>query len=358
MPSSSPPCNRRADQQGPARAQLEAARRSSDLADVTGSLRQALASHSPGASGASAWPTTSCAGPGSSGASTTPSAGPTGGHHPRLHLPAARRRPPPYGRGKFPASAYLRYLEATSDTDREQHRRQFLRDVRDRVRSSPSRLRRPPARRPATCCCSSPTGRLLVSCEPDPDVLDHAPVAAGGALLAVDAVRGPRRGTPGHRPLPPRAGVQRDPRCLGTFTRQWGVLRPARQGGPPARRQPEGVRGAVRHAATSCSGRSAQWSTCPGRQGLDELGGRGRWCGPSPAPARGARRLNGRRGAGLAPMSLGRGWRRPVALPPLPDLLRHDADLLRQRRPHRPRLRPSSRTPSPAGCLLGGTSSS
>src|SRR5687768_5747053 len=125
----------RADQQGRIETRLEeAARQSADLANVTGALRQALASPQARGQWGERMADDVLARAGFvEGISYTKRKATDAGTIPDftfllpdgdvLHMDV-----------KFPASAYLRFLECESDTEREQHRRQFLRDVRDRVK--------------------------------------------------------------------------------------------------------------------------------------------------------------------------------------------------------------------------------
>ena len=74
---------------------------------------------------------------------------------------------------KFPVDNYLRYLEATSERERDQHAIAFVRDVRAgraSCRAAPTST--PTA--PSTRCCSSPTRRSTFAHQHDRDLLDVA----------------------------------------------------------------------------------------------------------------------------------------------------------------------------------------
>lgn len=213
----------RADQQGRLDAQLEeAARRSADLADVTGALRQALASpQSRGQWGERMADDVLRRAGFVEGVNYTKRKAVTGGTIPdftfllpdgdQLHMDV-----------KFPASAYLRYLEAESDTDREQHRRQFLRDVRDRVKELTVRDYADPRSTPGYLLLFIPNEAVYSFMhEQDPDVLDHAlsqrvVLCSPSTLFAVLAVV---RRAIDHFRLERASNEILE--CLGSFTQQW-----------------------------------------------------------------------------------------------------------------------------------------
>ncbi|MCB1018225.1 MAG: DNA recombination protein RmuC [Acidimicrobiales bacterium] len=213
----------RADQQGRLEAQLEeAARRSADLADVTGSLRQALASPQARGQWGERMADDVLARAGfvegvnfrkrrATDAGTIPDFTfllPDGD---QLHMDV-----------KFPASAYLRYLEAEADTDREQHRRQFVRDVRDRVNELTGRDYADPRTTPGYLLLFIPNEAVYSFLhEQDPDVLDHAldrrvVLCSPSTLFAVLAVV---RQAIDHFRLERASDEILE--CLGGFTRQW-----------------------------------------------------------------------------------------------------------------------------------------
>ena len=213
----------RADQQGRLDAQLEeAARRSADLADVTGALRQALASpQSRGQWGERMADDVLRRAGFVEGVNYTKRKAVTGGTIPdftfllpdgdQLHMDV-----------KFPASAYLRYLEADADTDREQHRRQFLRDVRDRVKELTVRDYADPRSTPGYLLLFIPNEAVYSFMhQQDPDVLDHAlsqrvVLCSPSTLFAVLAVV---RQAIDHFRLERASNEILE--CLGTFTQQW-----------------------------------------------------------------------------------------------------------------------------------------
>ncbi len=213
----------RADQQGRLDARLEeAARRSADLADVTGALRQALASpQSRGQWGermaddvlrrAGFVEGVNYTKRKAVGAGTIPDFTfllPDGD---QLHMDV-----------KFPASAYLRYLEAESDTDREAQRRQFVRDVRDRVKELTVRDYADPRSTPGYLLLFIPNEAVYSFMHTsDPEVLDHAlsqrvVLCSPSTLFAVLAVV--RRAIDHFRLERASSEILE---CLGTFTRQW-----------------------------------------------------------------------------------------------------------------------------------------
>ncbi len=78
---------------------------------------------------------------------------------------------------KFPLSAYLRYLEAASDAERQAHLTQFLRDVRLRVRELASRQYATGGRRPSVdyVLLFLPNEQLTgLLHEHDPELIDDA----------------------------------------------------------------------------------------------------------------------------------------------------------------------------------------
>lgn len=123
---------------------------------------------------------------------------------------------------KFPASAHLRYLEAEADTDREQHRRQFVRDVRDRVNELTGRDYADPRTTPGYLLLFIPNEAVYSFLhEQDPDVLDHAldrrvVLCSPSTLFAVLAVV---RQAIDHFRLERASDEILE--CLGGFTRQW-----------------------------------------------------------------------------------------------------------------------------------------
>lgn len=287
----------RADQQGRLEAQLEeAARRSADLADVTGSLRQALASpQSRGQWGermaddvlrrAGFVEGVNYTKRKAVGAGTIPDFTfllPDGD---RLHMDV-----------KFPASAYLRYLEAGSDTEREQHRRQFLRDVRDRVKELTVRDYADPRTTPGYLLLFIPNEAVYSFMhEQDPDVLDHAlsqrvVLCSPSTLFAVLAVV---RQAIDHFRLEQASNEILD--CLGTFTVQWEKFSDQLD---KVGRQLDGSQKAFAELAGT---RRNQLQRAVDavvdlreRQGLDELGG---GAGGGAGPAAGVPHLHEVRGA-------------------------------------------------------------
>ena len=213
----------RADQQGRLETRLEeAARQSADLANVTGALRQALASpQSRGQWGERMADDVLHRAGFVEGVSYTKRKATDAGTIPDftfllpdgdvLHMDV-----------KFPASAYLRYLECESDTDREQHRRQFLRDVRARVKELTIRDYADPRTTPGYLLLFIPNESIYSFMhEQDPEVLDHAlaqrvVLCSPSTLFAVLAVV---RQAIDHFQLDRASNEILE--CLGTFTRQW-----------------------------------------------------------------------------------------------------------------------------------------
>ena len=213
----------RVDQQGRLETKLEeAARQSADLASVTGALRQALASpQSRGQWGERMADDVLRRAGFVEGVSYTKRKATDAGTIPDftfllpdgdvLHMDV-----------KFPASAYLRYLEAEADTDREQHRRQFLRDVRDRVKELTVRDYADPRTTPGYLLLFIPNESIYSFMhEQDPEILDHAlerrvVLCSPSTLFAVMAVV---RQAIDHFRLERASSEILD--CLGTFTRQW-----------------------------------------------------------------------------------------------------------------------------------------
>ena len=287
----------RADQQGRLEAQLEeAARRSADLADVTGSLRQALASpQSRGQWGERMADDVLRRAGFVEGVSYTKRRANEAGTIPdftfllpdgdRLHMDV-----------KFPASAYLRYLEAESDTDREQHRRQFLRDVRDRVKELTVRDYADPRTTPGYLLLFIPNEAVYSFVhEQDPDLLDHAlerrvVLCSPSTLFAVLAVV---RQAIDHFRLEQASNEILE--CLGTFTRQWEKFSDQLD---KVGRQLDGSQKAFAELAGT---RRNQLQRAVDavvdlreRQGLDELGG---GTGGGAGPAAGVPHLHEVRGA-------------------------------------------------------------
>lgn len=287
----------RADQQGRLEAQLEeAARRSADLADVTGSLRQALASpQSRGQWGERMADDVLRRAGFVEGVNYTKRRANEAGTIPdftfllpdgdRLHMDV-----------KFPASAYLRYLEAGSDTEREQHRRQFLRDVRDRVKELTVRDYADPRTTPGYLLLFIPNEAVYSFMhEQDPDVLDHAlsqrvVLCSPSTLFAVLAVV---RQAIDHFRLEQASNEILD--CLGTFTVQWEKFSDQLD---KVGRQLDGSQKAFAELAGT---RRNQLQRAVDavvdlreRQGLDELGG---GAGGGAGPAAGVPHLHEVRGA-------------------------------------------------------------
>ena len=193
----------------------------------------------PGASGASAWPTTCCGPPAWSRASATASSRPP------------RRAPCPTSPSccpatvlhmdvKFPVDNYLRYLEATSERERDQHAIAFVRDVQARARAVEPRLHRP-RRHPRRGAAVHPQRGGLRSPTSTTRPARRGPAAEGGAVLAQHALLGARRHPAGGRADPPAAHFRRDPGLLGRVRAAVEqVLRCARQGGAqPRHRAPQ-----------------------------------------------------------------------------------------------------------------------
>ena len=213
----------RVDQQGRLETRLEeAARQSADLAGVTGALRQALAGpQSRGQWGERMADDVLRRAGFVEGVSYTKRKATDAGTIPDftfllpdgdvLHMDV-----------KFPASNYLRYLEATADADREQFRRSFLRDVRDRVKELTVRDYADARTTPGYLLLFIPNESIYSFMhEQDPDLLDHAldkrvVLCSPSTLFAVMAVV---RQAIDHFRLERASSEILD--CLGTFTRQW-----------------------------------------------------------------------------------------------------------------------------------------
>lgn len=213
----------RVDQQGRLETKLEeAARQSADLAGVTGALRQALASpQSRGQWGERMADDVLHRAGFVEGTSYTKRKATDSGTIPDftfllpdgdvLHMDV-----------KFPASNYLRYLEATVETEREQYRRAFLRDVRDRVKELTVRDYADPRSTPGYLLLFIPNESVYAFMhEQDPDLLDHAlskrvVLCSPSTLFAVMAVV---RQAIDHFRLERASSEILE--CLGTFTRQW-----------------------------------------------------------------------------------------------------------------------------------------
>lgn len=213
----------RADSQGRIETRLEeAARQSADLANVTGALRQALASpQARGQWGERMADDVLRRAGFVEGVSYTKRKATDAGTIPDftfllpdgevLHMDV-----------KFPASAYLRFLESEADTDREQHRRQFLRDVRDRVNELTVRDYADSRTTPGYLLLFIPNESIYAFMHTsDPDLLDHAlaqrvVLCSPSTLFAVLAVV---RQAIDHFRLDRASNEILE--CLGTFTRQW-----------------------------------------------------------------------------------------------------------------------------------------
>ena len=111
---------------------------------------------------------------------------------------------------KFPLDNYLRYLDAESDLDRRRARDDFLRDVRNHVKSLAARGYIDGSGRTVDCVLLFIPNEQLYAFiqEQDRAILDDALAPQARVLLAADAVRGARGGPPGGRQLPGRAHVE------------------------------------------------------------------------------------------------------------------------------------------------------
>ncbi len=148
---------------------------------------------------------------------------------------------------KFPLDNYIRFLEATNEMQGKQYRDQFLRDVRDRVKELRTRGYLDGVDETVDCLLLFIPNEQVYAFvqEHDRAVLDDALARQDRDLFTDDAVRGARRRAPGGRQLPPRAGVERDPRSVGRLFAAVGEVRhSARGGATPLRAGQQGLFGA------------------------------------------------------------------------------------------------------------------
>ncbi len=115
---------------------------------------------------------------------------------------------------KFPMAAYLRYLEADTDAEREAHLKRFLTDVRARVKELSKREYAVEGGGSAldNVLLFIPNEQLTglhPRARPEPDRRRDGPTDRD--VLAADAVRLPRRDPPGARQLHDRTDQRRDP---------------------------------------------------------------------------------------------------------------------------------------------------
>ena len=205
----------------------------------------------PGASGASAWPRTSCAWPGSSSTSTTRSRPPSRGTRParlHVHLPKGHAL---YMDVKFPLSAYLRFLEAGTEAERHGPPRRLPPRRPARVRELAQRDYAPwvTVRPSTTSCSSSPTSPSPgSSTSSDPGLVEHAlgqkVVLCSPLTLFAFLGRHPS----GLRQLRHRADLGRDPHAARQVRPAVGEVRGVvGERGAQVLRRPQGA-GAPRRA--------------------------------------------------------------------------------------------------------------
>ena len=130
---------------------------------------------------------------------------------------------------KFPLNNYLRFLDASSDVERERHRKEFLKDVRLRLKEVTSRGYGDTGVEHRRLRAALHPERAGLRVHPGAGPRDPRRRAArqGRVLLTAHAVRGAGGHPPGGRQLPAVADVARDPRAARRLREAVGQVRRA-----------------------------------------------------------------------------------------------------------------------------------